>query len=116
MLLEKLDLQEKFITLPNVQIGSLLRFKSDGTLEAVNDGGQGIMPQIKVIANSDSAVSCTKSNGSVVSKSALYPSNTWYFNVPGFGTYTITVISGTTTTRQEVTISEYKQYIVNAIS
>ena len=108
----KIQLQRKFNTISGVQANSLLRFKSDGNLEAVSQNYQGLLPQIKVIANSNSTVSCKTSSNVTVSLSANYNGTDYYFNVPGLGTYSITINSGTA---HSITVKEYKQYIYNTL-
>lgn len=109
----KIQLEKKFNTIPNIAVGSLLRFNSSNELEAVSPGNEGIMPQIKVYAPTNATVSCTKSSGGALTP-IRYPSggNTWYFNTSGIGSYTATVNS----VNYSVNVAEYKQYIVNAMS
>lgn len=108
----KIQLQRKFNTISGVQANSLLRFKSDGSLEAVSQNYQGLLPQIKVIASPTATVTCKKGT-TVISLSAKYPSNSYYFNVPGTGTYSITI--NNQTPAYNIVVSEYKQYVYNTL-
>lgn len=119
MITEKTNLQEKFNKIPNIDVGLILKFNDDEELVPVNPATEGIRPQIKVISVAGYTVTCKKkSNSAIVSLSANYPANTWYFNVPDLNiVYTITVItSNSTQYTYEVTPTEYKQYVVNAVS
>lgn len=116
MITDKIGLEKKFNTIPNVQVGSLLRFNDNGELEAVSGDLGSIAPQIKVVAVSGSTVSCSKSGGaSVAAIPYPDPGNTWYFNVPSLAIYTVTVKTSGTTKSYEIDVNTYKQYTVNAI-
>ena len=118
MIAEKTTLQEKFNTLPGVSANKFLKFNNNGELEAVSPSSQGILPQIKVIATAGYIVTCKKNatGASLISASANYPSNTWFFNVPELASYVVSVQqnSSSTATNYPVSVSEYKQYTVNA--
>jgi len=120
---DKINLEGKFNKLQGVTANYLLRFNDQGELKVVDPASQGILPQIKVIANSGYIVNCKRhSGGTNITASANYPSNTWYFNVPGLSTqanpYDIEVKASSTATSStySVDVQEYKQYIVNAMT
>lgn len=118
MISEKTTLQEKFNTVPGVAVNRLLKFNNNGELEAVSISAQGILPQIKVIATAGYIVTCKKNvtGASLISASANYPANTWFFNVPELANYIVSVQqnASSTATNYSVTVSDYKQYTVNA--
>lgn len=124
MIIDKINLQKDFGTLfPNATEGSLLRFKSDGTLEVVSSSSQGILPQIKVLSHSNT-VTCSKSGGGTIQPSASISRDSYYikyYNVPtispspGYDNYSITISGYNNGSPVQVHVDAYKQYVVNAL-
>lgn len=114
MIIDKINLQKNFNTIPGVTENCLLRFRNDGILEAVSSSSQGILPQIKVIASISATVQCRNSNNQVISQSASTSTSSYktiYFNVPSIGTYTVSINNSSNT----VNITSYRQYVVNSL-
>lgn len=115
MIFSKTPLQEKFNQLPNVGKGKVLQFNDNNVLTCVDYSIGGISPQIRVIAESGSIVSCT--NGQItidnVQEITGEHAGYWFFNLPVTGYWTINITMGQSTTNKIINVTERKQYTVN---
>lgn len=115
MIFSKTPLQEKFNQLPNVGRGKVLQFNDNNVLTCVDYSIGGISPQIRVIAESGSIVSCA--NGQItidnVQEITGEHAGYWYFNLPVTGYWTINITMGQNTTNKIINVTERKQYTVN---
>ena len=100
-------LQPKFVGTTN----KLLQFNSAGVLQAVDVTISGILPQIVVMTETGSQVTCNKDG---VTLTATEQSGRWVFNVPTKGSWTCSVLtSGGESASDIVNVLDTKQYKVN---
>jgi len=99
-------LQPKFVGTTN----KLLQFDNAGVLQAVDVTISGILPQIVVMTETGSQVTCNKDG---VTLTATEQSGKWVFNVPTKGSWTCSVLTpGGEAASDIVNVLETKQYKV----
>lgn len=100
-------LQPKFVGTTN----KLLQFDNAGVLQAVDVTISGILPQIVVMTETGSQVTCNKDG---VTLTATEQSGKWVFNVPTKGSWTCSVLTpGGEAASDIVNVLETKQYKIN---
>lgn len=83
---------------------------ADGKVPASQLSSAGLLPQIVVTCPSGSSVTCKSGSTTLTATS----NGTATFNLPGYGTYTVTIANGSTSVSKTVVVDTVKQYNVSS--